>query len=427
MSGLGPTGSGGGDRGQAHRSRGGLPTGAAAGPVVRTATATDSGDRRSAPPTVPGCSGPPPARTGSRRWPRRDPTGSSEPPYDGCSRTATPTRCWLPAVGGAGPFTPRNRIGRPPVRRAPPVRPGQVAATARTRGPMGEPGQEGACRRGAAAGFLVEGQRVGVGVAEGRSMSARKRRRRHPLHLPKAVAPGARPASAAPGGENTIGQGACHRADLVDDEPATTRSTDASAWSRGGWRPGHAAWWRGPPRRPNGGVGCDRSTGRRRRSRSAASRPPAPVEHLWRAMVNTRPGGRFVAPEAADATHHRHPGLGRQVLGGGGCGHREVPQQPGLEVVPEPPERLLVTADGGDKHGRELGANHRHPPEGPVPEANKLHVAPQSCQTRRPPPIPKRVLRNGDPAPARPHGFAAPPASLPEPYCPARERTIGLA
>ena len=64
----------------------------------------------------------------------------------------------------------------------------------------------------------------------------------------------------------------------------------------------------------------------------------------------------------AGSTHHRQPGLRRQVLGGGGRGHREVPEQAGLEVVPQPPECLFVTAGGGDEHGQELVADHRHPP-----------------------------------------------------------------
>ena len=192
--------------------------------------------------------------------------------------------------------------------------------------------------------------------------------------------------------------------------PATTRSTIASAWSAGRVATSASAAWVESPSTAaaagSSGAACFDQAGRRQVFDRPPSRPPAPVEHLV-AGDGEHPGPerRFVAPEAVDATHHRQPGLGRQVLGGGGRGHREVPQQPGLEVVPEPPERLLVTAGGGDKHGRELGANHRHPPEGPVPEANKLHVAPHSCQTRGPPPIPRvevrasRVIPAPDPIP----------------------------
>jgi hypothetical protein len=94
----------------------------------------------------------------------------------------------------------------------------------------------------------------------------------------------------------------------------------------------------------------------------------------------------------AGSTHHRQPGLRRQVLGGGGRGHREVPEQAGLEVVPQPPECLFVTAGGGDEHGQELVADHRHPPGDRFQRGNKLHVAPRNCQTRGPPPIPEQGL-----------------------------------
>ena len=153
-------------------------------------------------------------------------------------------------------------------------------------------------------------------------------------------------------------------ATCLTSSPATTRSTTASAWpagrvairasaarssrAPGRWRPGRRApavragwslalldWLAGGPTPPVPGL------------------VPGDGEHPG-------PERRLVALESADRPDHRKPGFRCQVLGGFRSDHTEIAHQPGLQVVPQHPEGVLVATSSTREHRWEAEADHRH-------------------------------------------------------------------
>jgi hypothetical protein len=125
-------------------------------------------------------------------------------------------------------------------------------------------------------------------------------------------------------------------------------------------------------RRPGRGVlqdGGGRVIGRRRFGHAAlwqlldgpASGPAPPVPGLVPGDgEHPGPERGLLAGEPVDRPDDGNPGLGCQVLGSPWSDQPEVAQQPGLQVVPEHPEGILVAAGGRPEHGWEGRADHRH-------------------------------------------------------------------
>ena len=148
----------------------------------------------------------------------------------------------------------------------------------------------------------------------------------------------------------------------IDPSPATTRSTIASAWSGEGRHLGQGRSVERSSRAlaaGSSGAACSTSPVPGRSSVPWRAARAAPVEQLVPGDgEHPGPEGRLVALEAGDARSPQ-PGLRGQVLGDGRRDDPEVPQQAGLQVAPELPERLLVAAGGGAEHVLELRTDHR--------------------------------------------------------------------
>jgi hypothetical protein len=93
-------------------------------------------------------------------------------------------------------------------------------------------------------------------------------------------------------------------------------------------------------------------------------RPPRPAPGLVdrapaRGGEQPGPPVRLVPAEARQPAHHLQPGLRRDVLGGIGSDHPQVPQQGRVGITPQQGEGRFTARLGDRQHGRKLIANHR--------------------------------------------------------------------